>query len=82
MSFELYLCLNEWFLELGTTEVMVAPAYLQCTWNIICCNKNTSTVRHKHLIWHTDAVGIAFGHQKNDQEGDSKKKLDIAIPTL
>jgi hypothetical protein len=74
MSFELYCAINKWFLKLGTKEAVFGRAYLQCCWNLICRSESTAQIRHKHLLWRTDSVGIPFAHEKVNQEGDSRRK--------
>ena len=66
--------IQKWFIEEGSREAIFARAFSSVTWNLNCRGESTSSVCHKHLIWRTDALGIPFAHEKNNQQGDSRKK--------
>ena len=74
ISLELYRLINKWFLQEDTKEAIFARAFASVTWNLNCRGESTASVCHKHLVWRTDALGIPFAHEKNNQTGDSRKK--------
>lgn len=73
IPFELFQFLGMSLLASGDKADIVAHLYLTMSWNLICRAGNTATICFSHLEWRSDALGVYFPQQKNDQEGDRPK---------
>ncbi|ETP46520.1 hypothetical protein F442_07246 [Phytophthora nicotianae P10297] len=50
-------------------DMLFAMAYMVISSNLMCRSANAFGIRHGHMEWSGDALGVYFAHQKNDQEG-------------
>lgn len=72
LPFALYVLFCQTMLESADPEAIFARLFLILSWNLMCRSKNTAEICMSHMRWIQDALGIVFGQQKNDQEGEDK----------
>ncbi|KAL7557256.1 hypothetical protein ACA910_001220 [Epithemia clementina (nom. ined.)] len=74
MSVKLYHGLYKGFFDWGTMDGVFAHAFLVLSWNLMCCAKNTASIKMSNVRWiNFDCFEIFFGHSKTDLLGDNAK---------
>ncbi|KAL7524621.1 hypothetical protein ACHAWF_001023, partial [Thalassiosira exigua] len=76
LTWALYGCFNQWFLEDGSTEGVFACLFSKLTCCLACRGKSTGQIIMKQMNWLDDSLEIPFAHLKDSQTGAAKiKKL-------
>ena len=78
MPFALYKALAAHFYKEGDIQ---SATYLILTWNLCCRTNNTEGIKMLHIGWHRDALRIAFGLTKSNQDAERDEwRLIFANP--
>ena len=49
-------------------------------WNLMCRSANAFTIKHSHMEWKRDSLGVFFAQMKNDQGGERPKDARHVYP--
>ena len=71
MSFSMYRWMCMQMMKLGRlSDFVTSHAMLTLSWNLMCRISNTVEIKHSHLVWDNDSLGVIFVTMKNDQGGE------------
>ena len=79
LTWALYGCFNQWFLEDGSTEGVFACLFSKLTCCLVCRGKSTGQIIMKQMNWLNDSLEIPFAHLKDSQTGAAKSKSSLEI---